>query len=143
MSRRSTSELAKNWPSSVFGRLNTESTNVENPLHLQGVFGDLDQPGSGRQPKHYESPALTAELWALLPIMVVLAFGPVTYETVGGRLQQGLICPFEIRKRQPADRGGLTRASRDGPTNRRRMRADIGSKIALNGAYEATHPGSR
>src|SRR5258706_11995685 len=67
MSRMSTSELAKNWPSSVFGPLNNESTNVENPLHLQGVFGDLAQPGWARQPKHYESPALTAELWARNP----------------------------------------------------------------------------
>ncbi len=59
-----TSKLAKNWPSSVFGRLINESTNVENPLHLQGVFGDLAKLESGRQPKHYESPALTAELQA-------------------------------------------------------------------------------
>src|SRR5205807_8190287 len=60
----STSELAKNWPSSVFGRLNNESTNVENTLLLQGVFSDLAQPGSSGKPSDYESPALTAELWA-------------------------------------------------------------------------------
>jgi hypothetical protein len=41
MSGMTTSKLAKNWPSSVFGRLNNESMNVEKPLHLQGIFGDF------------------------------------------------------------------------------------------------------
>jgi hypothetical protein len=73
MSGMTTSKLAKNWPSSVFGRLINENTNVENPLHLQGVFGDLADLGSGRQPKHYESSALTVELQARRGAEIVTA----------------------------------------------------------------------
>jgi len=59
-----TLKLAKNWPSTVFSRKIREWAEMKNPLCLPGFLTWFSPSESGLQPSDYESPALTAELWA-------------------------------------------------------------------------------
>ncbi len=61
---QTTSKLAKNWPSRVFRGLRSQITEVEIRLYLQGFSCWWAQQDLNLRPSDYESPALTAELWA-------------------------------------------------------------------------------
>jgi len=59
-----TLKLAKNWPSMSFPQKIREWVKMKTPLYLQGFVMWFSASDSGLRPSDYESPALTAELWA-------------------------------------------------------------------------------
>ncbi len=59
------SKLAKNWRSTVFRGARTQIAEVQILLYLQGFCRWWAHSDLNRGPSDYESPALTAELWAL------------------------------------------------------------------------------
>src|SRR5438128_11638730 len=61
---RTTSKLAKNWPSKVFRGVRPQIQEVQIPLYFQGLSCWWAQLDLNQRPDDYESPALTAELWA-------------------------------------------------------------------------------
>ena len=61
-----TSKLAKNWPSMVFRGVRTQTAEAQILLYLQGFCRWWAQQDLNLRPSDYESPALTAELWARL-----------------------------------------------------------------------------
>jgi hypothetical protein len=58
------SKLAKNWPSTVFRVVRPQVSEVQIPLCFQGVSCWWAHQDLNLGPSDYESPALTAELWA-------------------------------------------------------------------------------
>jgi hypothetical protein len=61
---QTTSKLAKNWPSTVFWGMRPQVAEVQIPLYFQGFSWWWAQRDLNPRPSDYESPALTAELWA-------------------------------------------------------------------------------
>ena len=61
---RTTSKLAKNWPSTVFRGARPQFTEVQILLYFQGFPRWWAQQDLNLRPSDYESPALTPELWA-------------------------------------------------------------------------------
>jgi hypothetical protein len=61
---RTTSKLAKNWPSTVFRGARPQIPEVQIPLYFQGLSCWWAHQDLNLGPSDYESPALTAELWA-------------------------------------------------------------------------------
>ena len=61
---RLTSKLAKHWPSMIFGGVCSPGADSQIPLCFQGIGWWWAHSDLNRGPSDYESPALTAELWA-------------------------------------------------------------------------------